>query len=131
MWSCKELKRIPFSRQSIVVLEDWFDTHQDNPYASPDTKRLLATQTKLSIRQVSIWLTNERKKLKKSKTDRRLEPLTTRNRGILQKYFQQTNGSPSNEQIKEIVNKTALLEQRINLVHKHFFFHNCLIKNWF
>jgi hypothetical protein len=76
MWSCKELKRIPFSRQSIVVLEDWFDTHQDNPYASPDTKRLLATQTKLSIRQVSIWLTNERKKLKKSKTDRRLEPLT-------------------------------------------------------
>ena len=89
--------------------------HQENPYASSETKRLLASQTKLSIQQVSSWLTNERKKVKKLKADWRFEPISTRNRGILNKYFQQTNGSPSQDQIKEIVNKTALSEDRINL----------------
>lgn len=96
-------------------MKTWFDSHQDNPYASPDTKRLLAAQTKLSLQQVSLWLTNERKKMKKLKPDRPYEPLSTRNRSLLIKCFQESNGSPDKEQIKELVNKTGLFEERITL----------------
>ena len=106
---------MPYSRQSINILKTWFDSHKDNPYASPETKKLLAAQTKLSIQQVSLWLTNERKKIKKLNPVRTCEPLSTRNRSLLMKCFQHSNGSPSKEQIKELVNKTGLYEDRIAL----------------
>jgi hypothetical protein len=75
----------------------------------------LASQTKLSIQQVSLWLTNERKKCKMLKTKQTYEPISTRNRNMLSKYFQLSNGTPTKEMIKELVNKTALSEDRINL----------------
>ncbi len=75
----------------------------------------MASQTKLSIQQVSLWLTNERKKCNKLKTQQTYEPISTRNRNMLKKYFQLSNGTPSKEMIKELVNKTALSEDWINL----------------
>jgi hypothetical protein len=46
-------------------LKKWFEKYSDDAYPSKVTKEFLAKKSNLSIKQVSNWFLNERKKLRK------------------------------------------------------------------
>jgi len=45
-------------------LKKWFEKYSDDAYPSKVTKEFLAKKSNLSIKQVSNWFLNERKKLR-------------------------------------------------------------------
>ncbi|KAH7392085.1 hypothetical protein DE146DRAFT_634265 [Phaeosphaeria sp. MPI-PUGE-AT-0046c] len=45
---------------ALLHLRTWLRAHQDHPYPSPDTKRVLAQDCGLTEKQVTTWFTNAR-----------------------------------------------------------------------
>ena len=48
------------SKYSKQILMQWFLAHKTNPYANRDEGRILMTRTGLTERQIKVWLTNAR-----------------------------------------------------------------------
>ncbi|KAL3434500.1 hypothetical protein BDV09DRAFT_185738 [Aspergillus tetrazonus] len=57
-------KSSSFSRHAVKILEQWMDTHFENPYPTKDEKASLAQHTGLTVAQVSTWLANARRRYK-------------------------------------------------------------------
>lgn len=57
-------KSSSFSRHAVKILEEWMDTHFENPYPTKDEKASLAQHTGLTVAQVSTWLANARRRYK-------------------------------------------------------------------
>lgn len=55
-------KKKRFSREAVETLKLWFAAHSSNAYASKEEKIQLAEETGLSVKQVSVWLTDMRRK---------------------------------------------------------------------
>jgi hypothetical protein len=51
-----------FSLESLTVLQAWLDKHQDNPYPTRQEKEDLAEAATLTVKQVSNWFSNTRKR---------------------------------------------------------------------
>lgn len=49
----------------MKILQDWYNDNHINPYASFEEIQNLSSKTKLTTRQIKIWLANERKKKEK------------------------------------------------------------------
>jgi hypothetical protein len=50
------------SLDSIIVLQTWLDSHLSNPYPTREEKEELAKATSLTVKQVSTWFSNTRKR---------------------------------------------------------------------
>ncbi|RKP21842.1 hypothetical protein ROZALSC1DRAFT_20182 [Rozella allomycis CSF55] len=48
--------------ESLIVLENWLKDHRDYPYCTGKEREELAKRANLSIKQVSTWLINARKR---------------------------------------------------------------------
>ena len=57
--------RRPLSKQSATILKTWLQEHKSCPYPSAGEKALLAKSTRLTLKQVSVWLCNARLRLLK------------------------------------------------------------------
>eukprot|EP01121_Diplochlamys_sp_Union-15-3_P014094 TRINITY_DN4458_c0_g1_i4.p1 TRINITY_DN4458_c0_g1~~TRINITY_DN4458_c0_g1_i4.p1 ORF type:complete len:135 (-),score=24.16 TRINITY_DN4458_c0_g1_i4:79-483(-) len=56
-----------FPKEITEKLNNWLQSHFDNPYPTEKEKRELAETTGLTIPQISVWLSNNRsRKLKKT-----------------------------------------------------------------
>lgn len=103
-------KRV-FSDYQTTVLEDWFESNKEEPYATHEVKTELALKTKLSLEQVSCWMDNKRASIKKKKTTRnfRFEP---KKRVVLKDFFAQ-NQKPNKQDIQHLMLLTGLTEKQI------------------
>ena len=54
--------RARHSRTSTRILKEWFSEHHSYPYPTEDEKEALREQTGLSIRQISYWFVNARRR---------------------------------------------------------------------
>jgi hypothetical protein len=54
--------RARYSEEAKQILENWYKAHERDPYPESSEKQLLAEKTKLSITQVSSWLSRRRGK---------------------------------------------------------------------
>lgn len=54
--------RARHSRTSTRILKEWFSEHHPYPYPTEDEKETLREQTGLSIRQISYWFVNARRR---------------------------------------------------------------------
>ncbi|KAL4735681.1 hypothetical protein BDV11DRAFT_211829 [Aspergillus similis] len=57
-------KSSSFSRHAVNILEQWLETHSENPYPAKDEKASLAQHTGLAVAQVSTWFANARRRYK-------------------------------------------------------------------
>ena len=55
-------RRYSLSSDARKVLQEWVNSHIDDPYPSVEEKQVLAKQGSLSIKQVNDWFTNWRKR---------------------------------------------------------------------
>ena len=53
-------KRFKLSLDMLNVLQTWLETHEENPYPSPDEKKFPADATGLTVKQLSTWFVNAR-----------------------------------------------------------------------
>jgi hypothetical protein len=63
----QEIKRV-YNRVAIksrIILREWLASNNNHPFTTPEIKLELANQTGLSVLQVSNWLKNERKKIRR------------------------------------------------------------------
>ncbi|KAL2060825.1 hypothetical protein VTL71DRAFT_8877 [Oculimacula yallundae] len=51
-----------FSRESIRILRGWLSTHHSHPYPTEEEKESLKRQTGLTIKQITDWLANARRR---------------------------------------------------------------------
>ena len=51
--------------KSRIILREWLASNNNHPFTTPEIKLELANQTGLSVLQVSNWLKNERKKIRR------------------------------------------------------------------
>ena len=51
-----------FSKWQTSILQKWFIEHLEHPYAKKIEKKALSQQTKLSLKQITGWFTNNRKR---------------------------------------------------------------------
>jgi hypothetical protein len=102
------LKRV-ISKESKTILEDWLKNNIHQPYASFDEKTELSKKTHLSLKQVTYWLNNKRKKLEKNFFYR--IPYDKRNQ--LNEYFQQVNQRPSKSEIIKLAVMLQVPDQKI------------------
>jgi len=57
-----KLRRSKLPGYAVHVLKQWFDVHHEHPYPTVEQKQELAVQARVSVKQVSNWLTNMRKR---------------------------------------------------------------------
>ena len=57
-------KRRELRPQKKLILANWLEAHPQHPYPNEEDKLRLADETGLSVRQVSIWFVNQRRKIK-------------------------------------------------------------------
>ena len=93
-----------------LILERWLLENVENPYPTPKTKRELAKQTNLSIKQIDIWFKNSRKKIRKNKISTRF---SIEQKKILRDYFKKCR-FPSNNEIKELSQLLNQSDKRIS-----------------
>lgn len=53
-----------FPRAAVKILKDWLNEHAENPYPTEDEKQTLASQTGLTVSQISNWMANTRRRQK-------------------------------------------------------------------
>lgn len=58
----KSKSRPNFPKKALFILQDWLRTHKDHPYPSMESKERLRDITGLSIRQISDWFINARRR---------------------------------------------------------------------
>jgi hypothetical protein len=54
--------RVRLSLEALNTLQVWLDKHAANPYPTQEEKQTLANRTKLSMKQVSNWFVNARRR---------------------------------------------------------------------
>ena len=59
-------KRENYSKNSIEILNKWLAENKDIPYANKEEKNRLSLECNLTVQQVTFWMSNQRKKLKKN-----------------------------------------------------------------
>jgi len=59
--------RMSFSKRSQIVLKAWLKNHLSDPYPSPQEKEELAAEAGITPRQVQIWFSNKRTRMKNKK----------------------------------------------------------------
>lgn len=57
-----QLRGMMFSQWQTSILQKWFIEHLEHPYAKKLEKKALAQETKLSLKQITGWFTNNRKR---------------------------------------------------------------------
>eukprot|EP00466_Bigelowiella_natans_P017933 jgi/Bigna1/135692/aug1.30_g10400 len=62
-------KRPNFNRAQVKILNNWFLSHLEDPYPTPNEKDLLGKVTGLSFKQVSNWFVNARSRRLKRNRD--------------------------------------------------------------
>ena len=82
----------------------------NNTYANPDIKRKLACQTNLSVSKVTIWLINERKKLKNNKKPKHI---TWEIKEILSHHFNTITHWPSRQELIYLAKLTNQPEKKV------------------
>ena len=55
-----------YSIETTRILNDWFNTNITLPYPSIEERKKLSESTKLTIKQVTYWMSNKRKQLNRS-----------------------------------------------------------------
>lgn len=58
------LVKLKFSLDALKVLKEWFEINRLNPYASKKVKAELAKKTNLSLKSITYWLLNKRRRIK-------------------------------------------------------------------
>jgi hypothetical protein len=61
----KKKRKTNFQKDSIDHLQVWFYNHLTDPYPNDEDKRILSTQTGLSVPQVNNWFGNKRMRYKR------------------------------------------------------------------
>lgn len=99
-----------YTNESKLVLENWFLSHQNNPYPTDEEKENLSIKSNLTIQQVSAWMKNARRiaDTKISEKNR----IKTENKLILLKHFRK-NQDPNKKIIDNIAKETGLNDKRI------------------
>jgi len=59
--------RIHFPKRVQKVLKDWLKNNMQNPYPSQEQKEMLAKEAGITSKQVQIWLSNRRTRMKNKK----------------------------------------------------------------
>jgi len=59
--------RMSFSKKAQTVLKAWLKNHLSDPYPSPQEKEELAVEAGITPRQVQIWFSNKRTRMKNKK----------------------------------------------------------------
>lgn len=67
----KRPRRIEVSSKEILM--DWLDSHRENPYPSVEEKKILCSQTGLSLNQLNNWFINARRRVIGVKTPSHVE----------------------------------------------------------
>ena len=63
-------KRVVLGRRAKQLLSAWARSHSDSPYPTKEEKQQLARQCDISLRQLSVWFTNNRARRWKGKLRR-------------------------------------------------------------
>ena len=96
-----------------MVLDEWLQSHLDDPYPTPSIKKKLAKEANLSNDQVINWFIVARKRLKYPKKHRKIY-FSKENKKILQSFFN-INARPGPSDITSLAIKTNETEKRIKL----------------
>lgn len=99
--------------QSKNILELWFSQNILYPYANKETKKELSDKTNLSVKQITQWLINQRKKIQKKKSKKRDQRLSTSQKLFLNEYFKNSSQKPDAEEILKISKKTGIDSKKI------------------
>jgi hypothetical protein len=59
--------RLTFSKKAQTVLKAWLKQHMNDPYPNPQEKEDLAVEAGITPRQVQIWFSNKRTRMKNKK----------------------------------------------------------------
>ncbi len=59
--------RLSFSKKAQAVLKAWLKQHMSDPYPNPQEKEDLAVEAGITPRQVQIWFSNKRTRMKNKK----------------------------------------------------------------
>jgi len=59
--------RLSFSKKAQAVLKAWLKQHMSDPYPTPQEKEELAVEAGITPRQVQIWFSNKRTRMKNKK----------------------------------------------------------------
>ncbi|KAI6661533.1 transforming growth factor beta-induced factor (TGIF) transcription factor [Oopsacas minuta] len=59
-------KRRDLRPQKKTILVNWLNAHPNSPYPKEDDKQRLADESGLTVKQVSIWFANQRRKMKEN-----------------------------------------------------------------
>ena len=60
--------RPAMSRQSLSVLEEWYQLHLEHPYPTASQVEFLASRSKLNTEQVKKWFGNKRSRSKNTRS---------------------------------------------------------------
>ncbi len=93
--------------EKLILLHNWYkqNSHIEINYA---TKQLLSGQIKLTVKQITDWLYNEKRKTKKE--DATINRITFTQRMILKNHFIYISTRPD---VNELATKTDLTEIKI------------------
>ena len=97
-------------------MKNWYISNIKNPYASKLTKKELAKQTGLTIKQISKWLNDQRARNKKKECQekkRKFKKILLKNKNILKNFFRNVNAHPTEFEVKELSKLTGLTKKKI------------------
>ena len=91
------------SDKSLTILNHWFEK---NSYATREQKKVLAEKAHITVSQVSKWLAGQRAKKKKNQGKQLLPKKISKERKLLQKFFEKKN-KPNKNEIFELSKQTG------------------------
>ncbi|KAJ5168379.1 uncharacterized protein N7482_003973 [Penicillium canariense] len=120
----KESKQ--FVRKGARVLREWFYQHQEFPYPDDDEKRQLSSETGFSLKRISTWFANARRRQKQkiqsanllSATRSRVgSPLVTSTLSSLTPMERWQASPPEDESVSESVIQDAITSGTVESDH--------------
>jgi hypothetical protein len=102
----KELKKSrkhQLSEQAVVIMNEWFLDHLNNPYPQPEEKERLAKLGNITVKQVTAWFSNRRNRSQNTKPKRMKRVLENEMNSILSEIVQ---NQPEQQKIIEKLKST-------------------------
>lgn len=90
----------------------------ENPYPSREIKRSLSVEANLSIKDISKWFSNERKRIKRAIKNKSSKRIVKKNKDILNSFFNHVNKYPNENELEMLSEQTGLTVKKIIYLFK-------------
>jgi hypothetical protein len=96
-------------KESLMILEDWYNLNKSDPYPTLLKKSSLAKETNLTIRQVSYWFIKRRNnKITEDNPNR----LSVKQKDMLKNYYWHFKKQPSISELRKLSEAACITEKR-------------------